>query len=286
MVDPDTAAKYLDTRKIVYCQVCTALVFVDEPSISKAPFAVLVPFQVDINYSPVLGKCRQNIALIHITRNITEINIWRPSIVLVPAGPFQLTLIPCVLMQNLLNRVYPLHTLPRTWKVSSPHPVTGKQGYFLSLVKDTELQRVRLDPVFKLPLSFLAWIEKQNYDLGDGILPDHFLEWGPFLEYLHGALIPRCLEASLTSDILHEWKGRARLLPAYTWMNLADERAGGSFGSTPLPEDILGVVQLDAENNFVPRTYQRLFTHRLISLYGRFRLPRSLQEEMERDLCS
>ncbi len=178
-----------------------------------------------------------------------------------------------------VNQIYPLQRIPRTWFIEGRNS-SQEPCYFVSLMSEPKLGQVRKDPVHNLPLSFFSWVPKHLFDAAN-IEPHHFNEWNPFIEYFHGEFLPKCLGKA---GLVKEWAHRAKLLPAYTWMNISDSRSISE--KTRLPEDIFGVVQLDSQHNFIPNTYQRLFTHRLISLYGKFKLPKDLQEALERDLLN
>lgn len=181
-------------------------------------------------------------------------------------------------------RLYPLYPLPRTWYISiESHPITRESGYFLSFIPENSLHKIKKDSKFGLSLCFFSWIKKELLDSYKDkdiqLLPSHFVEWKPFIDYFHKDFMPRCLSLKESCE---EWNAKSKSLPPHTWMNLHDERT--FTNTTPYPEDIFGVVKLDSNCNLLASTYQELFTHRLITLNGRFKLPKSTQDALENDL--
>ncbi|RKP35547.1 hypothetical protein BJ085DRAFT_3308, partial [Dimargaris cristalligena] len=61
------------------------------------------------------------------------------------------------------------------------------------------------------------------------------------------------------------------------WMHLEDQRNPPPYGRIPRPEDIIGSVQVE-QGSIVPESYERMPTHRTVSLKGLFQLSAELQD--------
>ncbi|KAJ3085230.1 hypothetical protein HK102_000197, partial [Quaeritorhiza haematococci] len=55
------------------------------------------------------------------------------------------------------------------------------------------------------------------------------------------------------------------------WLNIGDERVFMPYGRVPDPEDIIGGLRIK-DGFVVPGTFERMPTHRLVTINGLFRL--------------
>ncbi|KAF9362013.1 hypothetical protein BGX26_006530 [Mortierella sp. AD094] len=103
------------------------------------------------------------------------------------------------------------------------------------------------------------------------VRPNNFTENEAFNTVLHSVIQENLSEDSLVKSVLQ--------LQLEGWTHIADYRNPAPFGRIPLPEDIFGSVQI-VDGVIQPSTYQRMFTHRIVSGNGLFQLSEYLHEKL------
>ena len=66
-------------------------------------------------------------------------------------------------------------------------------------------------------------------------------------------------------------------------LNVQDQRVFTPYGRVADPEDILGVVRVH-QGKLVPNSYEKMPTHRLLSMNGVFQLTDFLSQQLLREL--
>ncbi|KAJ3122100.1 hypothetical protein HK098_003122 [Nowakowskiella sp. JEL0407] len=132
-------------------------------------------------------------------------------------------------------------------------------------------------PDLKSSSGIIGWVDARKNLVGDNSLvvddinPAEFTENKEFETLLHKVIAENIPDDKITQSFaLHQKEG---------WLNINDSRVFSHWGRVSDPEDIFGSIMLE-KGVMIPGSYQRMPTHRFVSLNGLFQTSDFIHEKL------
>ncbi|KAJ1912516.1 hypothetical protein IWQ60_009628 [Tieghemiomyces parasiticus] len=197
------------------------------------------------------------------------------------------------LSQALTDRTYPhlywyphpCYLPPLTTTDSGTDASSSRLTPALSFLSPVDLQTTAAVPD---ELTTIGWVPNvptaalqpphTTIDSAALLTPTNFIANGTFFDWLHATLKAGAHDADPM------FVAQAKTAPAgENWVHIADERHPPPYGRIPRPEDIVGSVKV-IDGRIVPGSYERMFSHRPVTVKGLFQLSAGFQDYIIREL--